>query len=236
MQVHRFKNGSAEWLDFRTNYITGTDVAALFGLDKNKSTGRVLKDKQYPSPVKIDNVFVRTGRCLEPSVILLMNENGMPVEPAGGFGEVIYVTHDTHRIGSSMDAKMNSEEGFYAVECKTTQFEKLVSWTSKPPINYLLQVQTQLLVTGLKKALLGCMAPVLIDVYKTKALDLLLLVFEIDADEIIHSLIVDEVRRFWDCAARDEKYSVNKQSKEKIENLIYNTVNLAFQDNRLVIQ
>lgn len=232
MKKYTFTAGSSDWLDFRTGFITGTEVSSLFGLNKHKSATKVLLDKCNP-PMKEDNAFLRSGRVLEPGVIILMNEMGIPAEPAGGFGEVIYITHDKEKIGSSMDAKMSTDKGFYIVECKTTQMKKLCTWLKTPPIGYLLQVQTQMLVSGIDKALLGCMSAEFVKVYHTTAIDFFLLVHEIKPSKRVQELITKEVKRFWKCAEKDEKFVVNKEYKAEIEELLSEVFTPIFADNRV---
>lgn len=222
-QIHRFKNGSSEWLDLRTKYVTGTEVASLFGFNPNLSSARVLKDKISP-PVRIDNQWMRAGRLLEPAVFIALNEIGIPAVAAAPTGEVVFITHDESRIGASMDGKLNSDQGFFIVEAKTTKRDKFVTWVENPPLNYVLQVQTQMLVAGVEQSLLACLC------YE---LPFPLIVYQIKANKDIQQLITHNVTRFWDCYKEDIKFEVNKDDKEQVKSLIYQDVESIFMDNRL---
>lgn len=62
-----------EWLVERRKYITGTQIASLFGLNPYKSINRIMKEKAAGIEL-IDNVYMRRGRILEPAIIQAVNE------------------------------------------------------------------------------------------------------------------------------------------------------------------
>lgn len=226
MATHRFIPQSQKWKDARLNCVTATEIASLFGLNPNKSANMVSKDKKEP-PVHRDNIYMKIGRYLEPSVFIAMAEHGMPAEPADP-KHVVFITHDEYPIGASMDGKMSVEEGFYIVEAKTTiNPNKFNEWKNLPPIGYWLQLQTQLLVAKQTKGLLACLF---------HGLPMPLVVYEIQANKELHQLIEFTVNIFWDCHKSGNKYTVNKDVKARIlqifeESLANGTLNQIFVDN-----
>jgi len=207
--IRTFEPQSQEWLEARTQYITGTEIASVFGLDPWKSWKKMLKDKTIP-PQKIDNPAMRAGRLLEPSVFVALNEVGIPAQPAH-LSKVVMAIDEVNHISASMDGKMQTKEGFYIIECKSTKMEKFNDWYTKVPLKYSLQVQVQMLVSGVDKALIACLG----GLYP----DLPLIVYEIRPDKVLHDIIRSECRRIWNAFEadyKDPKFTIDKKHKEYI--------------------
>lgn len=209
MAIFKFDPGCNEWLDKRTKYITATEVASLFSMNPSKGPKKVLKDKIEP-PIRRDNKFMRAGRLLEPSVILAMQEAGLPAEAADP-SKTVFVTHDKVKLAASMDAKMNVKEGFHIVECKTTSMKKFDEWEVKVPHHYALQIQTQLLVSGVDKGLIACLS------YE---FPFPLVIYEVRKSERIQGLILEETNRFWDCYKKGIDYVTNKEYTKEIRGIL----------------
>lgn len=208
----KFIPGSVEWLDTRTRYITATDVASLFALNPHQSAAKVLESKVTP-PQKIDNKFLRAGRLLEPGIFIALQEAGLDVE-AADHGKVVMIVDDKHRISCSLDGKVTfADTGFKTiVECKATGKTKFESWADAPPINYLLQVQTQLMLTKRDTGILACLC------YE---FPFSLIVWQINASDVVQKLIKEEVGRFWDCYKTVIQYKYNKNNQTSIKEAIF---------------
>lgn len=207
--IKLFTPQSQEWLDARTQYITGTEIASVFGLDAWKSWKKMLKDKLLP-PEKIDNPAMRAGRLLEPSVFVALNEVGIPAVPAHQT-KVVMAIDEESMISASMDGKMSTKEGFYIIECKSTKMDKFNDWYERVPLKYSLQVQTQMLVSGVDKALIACLG----GLYP----DLPLIVYEVRPDFKLHDIMRSECKRIWEAFKLDynnPKFTVDKNHKEYI--------------------
>lgn len=223
--THKFVPGSQDWHDIRAIHITATDMASLFGLNPNKSANRVMKEKREAYSIP-DNLFMKVGRYLEPSVFIAMKENGMPAEAADP-KLVVFVSNEEYRIGASMDGKMVVTEGFFIVEAKTTfNREKFMEWREKPPIPYWIQLQTQLLVCAAKKGLLACLY---------HGLPMPLVVYENTEHHELHNLMKEAAIRFWHCFDNDLEYKVDKDVKQRVlqiyeELLQANDINKVYVD------
>lgn len=205
MAIKLFEPQSDEWLSARQNYVTGTEAAALLGLDKYK-TWRKLKSSKLKHSSVADNQYMRAGRLLEPGVILALNEMGIPAEAAHP-NKVVFAYNDEYRLSASMDGKAVTEDGFYIVECKTTQPTKFDAWEDEVPINYFIQVQTQLLLANTKSAVLACLSV---------EFPFPLVVWEITADPNIQEFLIDASKRFWDIVNTEDKFVVNEEHKKYV--------------------
>lgn len=209
-----FKSGSVEWLHARCQYVTGTDVSSLLGFNKYKSAAKVLKEKIEP-PVKIDNAYMRAGRILEPGVLIAVSEIGILTKPAAQDGYVAMCIDEESRLSASLDGIAVIKGKEYILEAKTTSTDKFEAWETAPPINYLLQVQTQLIVTGTTTAVLACLE---------SNFPFKLIIYKVDSNEKVQELIKSESVRFWKYYAENRKFVVNSSIKDKINKIILDTV------------
>lgn len=221
MIVHKFKPGSPEWLGARMLDITGTELPAIFGLHKYNSPAKVMREKINPS-VRTDNPYTRAGRLMENAVMVAMNEIGIPAIAADP-SKVVYVRHANARLGASMDGKAVEEGWCHIVECKTTAPHKFNDWKVNPPIEYMIQVQAQMLVCNISQCLLACLGRIE-PIYP-------LIVYEVTADLEIQKIILEEVERCWEHIQSGDKFKVNKSYKEMIISSIFGNAKLVFADN-----
>jgi putative phage-type endonuclease len=131
-----FKAQSPEWLEMRRNFITGTEVAVLFGLNKYRNVKDLYTDKFVEPLPFTDTSFVKIGRMLEP---LVLGTIGAKLADTGDTVKVYF--DEKARISVSLDGMF----GEYPVECKTmfkTTFYKTNK--SKIPEYYLLQLLMQM--------------------------------------------------------------------------------------------
>lgn len=214
--IHNFKPQSKEWLNARLKYITATESACLFEMG-NKSIAKLMEEKLTP-PEPIKNEFMTIGIILEPAVIESFRVRmGLPVEPAHPT-DTVFITHNEHRLSATPDGKLEHEGEFYVVECKTAgskcperAMQNVAKWKDQCPIHYMIQVHTQLAVTGADKALIGVMG---------YTYPLPFIAYEITKSEEITKMLFEEADRFWHCLENDELFEVNKKYKRKLKKLL----------------
>ncbi len=232
MQIFEFTRDSSEWLDARSKDVTATEVASLLGMNKYKSANKVLEEKKE-LPVHVDNKFMKTGRRLEPVVFIRLEELYIPAKAAHPT-KVVYVRDEEYNIGASLDGLMNSkEEGQSIVEAKTTRPALYNNWKTTPPESYIIQTQTQMMVKGIKHALLVCMTwkAIPTGTFDEEGMeyfdvDYPVCIWEIRADTRLHKIIRQQVSYFWECFNTGSKYKVKAEVKDEVKKIIYDNCQL----------
>lgn len=203
MAIKYFTPQSSDWLKARQQYVTGTEVAGILGLDKYKSWKKIKQDK-YVAAKPFDNQYMRAGRILEPGVLIALKEIGIPAEPAHAT-KVVFAYDDDLHLAASMDGKAKTDDGiFYVVECKTTSEEKFNAWFDNVPLNYFLQVQTQMMVSKAEHAIIACLCT---------QFPFPLVVYEIKPAKDIQDMIAEATKRFWAAVLSDGDYEYNQDYK-----------------------
>lgn len=181
----------AHWHSLRAQDLTSTDVAALFGLSPYKTAFELWHEKKSGEVVRIkDNDRMRWGRRLESVVAEgIAEEKGWQIRPFKDYGRIADL-----RLGSSFDFEASTSPGRSAIlEVKTVDFLAFRNgWTIEDeyveaPAHIELQVQHQMLVSGLRRAYIG----VLIGGNRIEIL-------EREADDQVHAGIIAAARKFWD--------------------------------------
>lgn len=214
VDVKYFEPQSLEWLNARRENITGTEVSVLFGLNKYSNPTKLLQSKLESIAEVIDNVYLRAGRFLEPAVIADLKNYGIEAKPVHE-SMVAFVKHPKLPLSVSLDGKAILDGKFYVVECKTcsgvdrtTGISKFDSWKESIPVQYYLQVQTQLFCTGVNQAIVACAEAVM---------PFPILAWEVLSDSALHELISAEVVRFYECYKEKKRFFVNKEHQIYIE-------------------
>jgi putative phage-type endonuclease len=201
-------DNEAHWLSLRTQDLTSTDVAALFGLSPYKTPFELWHEKKAAEVVRIaDNDRMWWGRRLESAVAQgIADKQGWAVRP---FKE--YMRIPEARLGASFDFRIiapishapqsdGSGLGVYdgdtsddaILEIKCVDFLAFRDgWTIEDdfieaPPHIELQVQHQMLVSGLSRAYIG----VLVGGNRIE-------VIERQADPQVHAGILAAARQFW---------------------------------------
>lgn len=208
-----FEAHSKEWFKARQEVITGTEVASLFGLNPYKSVPSIVRNKGGQDDLVEDNLAMKKGRIFEPAVIQLCIENGFKIEPAAPFGKVAFLTKNG--LGCSLDAVGKIGKHKVIAEIKTTSKEKFETWQISPPLNYLLQIQVELICTEHKHGILA-VAPIPID-------DLESMVFGITLNKDLEKMIIDEVSLFWEHFDNKTQFKVNQEKKKQVIELLGKT-------------
>lgn len=198
----------AEWHALRAQDLTSTDVAALFGLSPYKTAYELWHEKKSGEPVKIaQNDRMRWGNRLESAVAYgIAEDQGWTVRPFKEYGRL-----PEARIGASFDFRIiapirhaeqpdGSAVGEYdgdtpddaILEIKTIDALAFkngwtieADWIEAPP-HIELQVQHQMLVSGLRKAYIGALIG-------GNRIELLTR----EADDSVHAGIIAKAAEFW---------------------------------------
>lgn len=127
-----------EWLEARQQGITGSDVAAILGLDKNRSAFDVYWEKTHPVSAKKPTVSMRRGIMLEPLIIELFREANpqLTIDYKPGVYELAIDDEYPHRRGTR-DASYVSELGNPGIiEAKSTSGSNQHIWFNGIPTKY----------------------------------------------------------------------------------------------------
>lgn len=188
----------AHWHAMRAQDLTSTDVAALFGLSPYKTAFELWHEKRSGEVARVkDNDRMRWGRRLESVVAEgIAEERGWYARPFKEYGRLA-----DFRLGASFDFRVltNTHGGLgidspadSILEIKTVDFLAFRNgWTIEDdyveaPAHIELQVQHQMLVSGLRRAYIG----VLIGGNRIELL-------ERDADDQVHAGIIAAAAQFW---------------------------------------
>lgn len=193
------------WLALRAQDLTSTDIAALFGMSPYKTRFELWHEKRSGEVVRIaQNDRMTWGTRLEASIAEgIAEDRGWAIRP---FKE--YMLDRELRIGSSFDYRISADDGptpsgYLAdtpndaiLEIKTVDalaFRngwKIEDDMLVAPDHIEMQVQHQMLVSGLRRAYIG----VLVGGNDVRIL-------EREADDGVHMAIRSEAAAFWDSVA-----------------------------------
>lgn len=178
----------AEWLEWRKQDVTASDVAAACGLSPWKSALGLWAEKAGLVPDQGETNLMRRGRWLEPAVLAAIRERHphWKVFPAG-----VYVRDPEIRLGATPDAIVEfPERSPGIIQCKVVARPVFETWEGEVPLAYQLQTLTEAMLMGAFEAYL---AALVIDTYEAD-----LQVFKIDRNEAAEEAIVRAVKAFWD--------------------------------------
>lgn len=178
----------AEWHALRAQDLTSTDIAALFGLSPYKTAYELWHEKKAGEPVRIkDNDRMRWGRRLESVVAEgIAEDQGWAVRSFKEYGRLPDL-----RIGSSFDFRIIAAE-HAILEIKTVDALAFRNgWVIEDgfveaPAHIELQVQHQMLVSGLRRAYIGALIG-------GNRIELLTR----EADDAVHAGIIAKAAEFW---------------------------------------
>lgn len=208
-KVTKYENGSRDWLEARRRFVTGTEVASLFGLNPSQSVAKVIRSKTQPDVIPMNHAM-RAGLILESGVFTAMKmDAGIDAKPLEK-DRVVMMVDENVRISASLDGVAEIDGCRYVVEAKTMSMKLFQDqWKQTIPIKYYCQIQTQLLLTESDSQLAAGLS------YE---FPLPLTIFQIFKDTIFHDYIKLEVARFWECLESKQDFKVNKEYKEYVQN------------------
>lgn len=137
-------NDRDAWLAARRECITATDAAAVAGVHPYKTPREVWLEKLGETGEKTPNEAMHWGNVLEPLIIAEFGRrNEVEVLPTG------FTRHATLPFGATPDGLIGTDE---LLEVKTAGINAGQNFgpsgTDEVPVQYLVQVQWQLLCTG----------------------------------------------------------------------------------------
>lgn len=225
MTKHEFTAQSQEWLEFRRQNITGTEVACLFKGMGFKSASKIMEEKLSP-PESFDNRFMHIGRIMEPAVLnafkLLLN---IDAQPASEGDKVTVLRHPELALSCTLDGV--TSEG-HVVEAKTTggvTIEKAMAnvgkWVDHVPYNYALQVHTQMILAEADTGYIGVLGyyyPVPFIAYK------------VQRNEFVEKCILRAVDLFWDAYYNNTVYEIPAEIPGKLKSALDSSAELIYND------
>lgn len=170
------------WLLARKKGLTGTDAAAIMGLNPYSSAFQIYQDKINPDVEMYDNERLRQGRDFEEYVARrFCEETGLKVRRANA----LFQSDDYPFMLADFDRLIVGENA--GLECKTVSPYASSNWKDgNVPLHYLLQCQHYIAVSGAEKWFIAGLI-----------LGEGLVIHEIQRDEeMIQNLITIE-ERFW---------------------------------------
>jgi len=178
----------SDWLDWRRKGVTGTDVAAIFGMSQYKSPYQCYQDKLGLLPEIEDNNRMRFGRDFEDTVAKWFAEdNGFKVENR----YAIYQSAAFPWMLANIDRWIVGERAI--LECKTAtyMFQKEKwgpSGSDEVPDEHLFQVYHYMIVFGVRTAHL---AVVFTDTKEARY-------YKFELNEDLAEQIIDGTKDFWE--------------------------------------
>lgn len=144
-------NNEAEWLAARKDYITASDVAVILGHHPRKSPLTLYNEKiglLEPDDVS-SNEFVKWGKRLEPIIAdAYAEETGRGLIDPGRF--TLLRSRKYPWLAATLDRLVIIPDGpTGALEIKSTNAFLAREWEGEPPVAAQVQLQVQLIVTGL---------------------------------------------------------------------------------------
>jgi putative phage-type endonuclease len=141
------------WLELRRTVLTASDVAAVLGYDQHRDAFDVYAEKttsrKEPEVLTLDDPRF-WGNVLEQPVLRAVAEyHGWNYRPGGA----LLVSRAHPWLGATLDAEIDRGAGWLDLEGKTTRVPR--DWhqdEERLPIRVLVQVQSQLLVSGAQGA------------------------------------------------------------------------------------
>ena len=147
----RTKNLSREeWLKYRTQGIGGSDVAVIAGINPFKSIYQLWREKTGQIEAEqTENEYAHFGTMLEPIVKKeFMQRTGLKVRAK----RALLQSSEYPFMIADLDGSINENGEMCIFEAKTASAYKQNIWEEGVPIEYVLQVQHYMAVTGARKA------------------------------------------------------------------------------------
>lgn len=176
-------NARADFLELRRTGIGGSDIAAIVGASRYKTSYQVWAEKTGMIQGTPDNPAMLWGRKLEPVILQHYAETaGRTVNQCDMLRHPVYPFMVANLDGFTDDKRI--------VEAKTAR--RADAWgepgTDQVPQEYFLQVQWYMAVTGFEVADIA----VLIGASDYRQ-------YEVKADPELHELMIREAEAFWAC-------------------------------------
>lgn len=180
----------AQWLALRMQDVTASDIAAIVGVDPNRTPLKVFAEKTGIIPPTGDSPIMRRGRWLEAAVIEALRDEHptWDVRRAG-----VYLRDPECRMGATPDAVAidPEREGVGCIQCKVVSrpvFER--EWIDRrAPLKFELQTLAEAMLI---EASWAEVAALVIDTYSAELVE-----HPVPRHEAAEARIRDAVRGFW---------------------------------------
>ena len=139
-----------EWLKYRTQGIGGSDVSVIAGVNPFKSICQLWREKTGQiEPEQTENEYAHFGTMLEPIVKKeFMERTGLKVRTR----KALLQSSEYPFMIADLDGSTNENGEMCIFEAKTASAYKQSVWEEGVPVEYVLQVQHYMAVTGARKA------------------------------------------------------------------------------------
>lgn len=174
-----------EWLAWRKDALTASDIGAVAGVDPYKTPLRVYAEKMTDISVE-EAAIMRRGRMFEHAAYGYLQEDHPDWEWSrpGAF----YLDVDL-KLGCTPDAFADTDHGRVNVQIKTCAAPTFEAWDGKPPTGYLLQTVCENMLT---KADRGILAVMVVSAYSAEMHE-----FEVPRHAAAEKRVCDLARQFW---------------------------------------
>lgn len=144
-----------EWLKWRTKGIGGSDVSVLMGLNKFRSVFQLWLEKTgQVEPEETESDYTHFGNVLEPIVKQeFTKRTGLKVRSK----KAILQSEEYPFMLADLDGVIQKDGEMVIFEAKTASAYKQDIWEQGVPVEYQLQVQHYMAVTGAKKAYIAAL-------------------------------------------------------------------------------
>lgn len=143
----------AEWLQWRKNDLTASDIGAVVGCDEYKSALAVFTDKLGMSS-SMQSAVMQRGLWLEHAARAAIRDsypNWKVIDPN------VYIRDTELRLGATPDclAEDEDEPGLINIQIKSIARPVFERWNGKPPMAYTLQTAAEGLLTNARTSYLA---------------------------------------------------------------------------------
>ena len=199
--VARQIRSRSEWLSWRLNDVTASDIGGLAGVDAYRTPLKIWAEKTQLVSGPEETNLMRRGRWLEPSIAKALSEErpGWLLTAPG-----IYLSDLELRLGGTPDyfASRLDRSGQGNVQCKVIAkptFER--EWKDGPPIKYQLQSLTEAMLAD---CTWNAVVALVLDTYSAD-----LHIFDVPRHPAAEARIIELVADFWAMIAAGQQPAPN---------------------------
>lgn len=138
----------------RNKFIGGSDVAAILGINKYKTSYEVWEEKKHGIRTFEGNNVTEWGKKLEP---IILHEFELKHDVKLFDSNVKITSKEYKELGCHPDGKVLIKNENYLIEAKTVSSKAYQHWENELPLEYSCQIQHNLFVCDLQKAWFICL-------------------------------------------------------------------------------
>jgi putative phage-type endonuclease len=186
MTEYRPITSRVEWLRWRRDFLTASDVPAAAGVDRFKTRLRLFMEKTELVPDIVETSAMRRGRHFETAALAYLQEEhpDWTIERPN-----VFIADTENRLGATPDAWLTVAGCKVNCQIKTVSRPVFERWDGKAPLGYQLQVVTENLLSEADSGLLAVLA--------VSAHDAELHCFDIPRHPAAEENIRQIARQFW---------------------------------------